>query len=91
MLWCVMTCRDVLCPLAAGPMPGHLSREPIKCLEGVLHPRYSKRLAQSPRRCLGYSLESLTSEQERYSRAQLLHMCSFHGSQSPLAAAQCFR
>ena len=51
-------------PLSApGPMPSHLSSEPIKCLEAVLHPRFSKRLAESPRRCLGYSLESLTSDQ----------------------------
>jgi hypothetical protein len=77
--------------MLAGAMPGHMSREPIKCLEGVLHPRYSKRLNDSPRRCLGYALDSLSNDKERFSRAQLLHMCSFHGSQSPLASAQCFR
>lgn len=40
---------------------------------------------------LGYFYASLLLERERNARELLIHMCSFGGSQSPLASAECLK
>jgi hypothetical protein len=69
----------------------YVPNHPLDCLTAVSNSISSKRLTNSPKKCFGYFASSLSLESERKSRALLLHMCSYHGSDYPLAAAYCYR
>ena len=61
----------------------------MKCLQAV--ETVFRQYNNAPKKALGYFLENLWNKGERASRELLVHMCSFSGSQSPLAAAECFK
>eukprot|EP00602_Paraphysomonas_sp_CaronLab_P012937 CAMPEP_0185040098 /NCGR_PEP_ID=MMETSP1103-20130426/37748_1 /TAXON_ID=36769 /ORGANISM="Paraphysomonas bandaiensis, Strain Caron Lab Isolate" /LENGTH=1002 /DNA_ID=CAMNT_0027579259 /DNA_START=104 /DNA_END=3109 /DNA_ORIENTATION=+ len=77
--------------LCGGIIHANRAQEPLKCLETISNSVIAKRLSNSPKKCMGYFLGNIVSESEKYSRYLLLHMCSFLGSDYPLAAAECFR
>ncbi len=51
----------------------------------------SRTFSGAPKKMLGYFYESLLLERERNTRELLIHMCSFGGSQSPFASAECLK
>ncbi len=74
-----------LCSFPGTPPPQYHSNQPLECLSAVSNSIGSKRLTNSPKKCLGYFLSNLGLESERKSRYLLLHMCSYHGSDYPIA------
>jgi hypothetical protein len=77
--------------LCGGHVPAGRAQEPLRCVEAISNSQMAKRLTNSPRKCLGYFLGNLMQDAEKKSRYHLLTMCSFAGSDNPLAAAECFR
>lgn len=69
--------------------PSSHAQDAVRCLTAV--EAASKQFRNAPKKALGYFLDSLWDARDRKSRELLLHMCSFSGSQDPIASAECFR
>lgn len=80
-----------LCSFSNQLSSSYVASHPLECLNAVSNSVSSKRLVNSPKKCFGYFHTSLSLDSERKSRSLLLHMCSYHGSDYPLAAAYCYK
>lgn len=63
--------------------------DPITCLN-VVHSN-SRNFQKAPKKALGYFQENIIEDSDWTSRELLISLCSFSDSQSPLAAAECYK